>query len=886
MHGSGLRVLLSRVLEIVRRRRRDTRLAAEIAQHLDELIAQHVARGVSPAEARRLAQRDFGGVDRLMSEHRELRGLPFLDACVIDTGFAIRLLLKGGWLTLGAVLILALGLGVNTAVFTIINGMHLRGLPVAAADRIMRLDEVELEGRRRGLAVAYADFRDWRAATRTFRDLAAYAPATMTVGDRDRSSERLAGWLVSAQAFRLLGISPVLGRDFEPADDRAGAASVVLLAHHVWVSRYDADPGVIGRAIRVNGSDATVIGVMPAGFQFPIQADLWQPIGAAATIARDRRTERQVSVFGRLQDEATPDQARAELSNVAQALATRHPDSNAGIGVRIQPFADAYVGSATEGPPVVITIAAVLLLLVVCANVANMLLGHAAGRGREMAVRAALGASRARLVRQLLVESVLLSAVAGAAGMMLAVIAMRFFAAEAADLNLPYWIRFDFDPRVFAFAATLCLGTAMLVGLTPAWQLSRRQAPDALTDGGRVAAGGRRSRRWVSALLTGEVALTLILLTAAGLLVRSGRALERADAPVASADLLTALIDVPVGIASTLDERRALDARLEEQLAADSSIASATLASARPFVGAAGMQAMLDGDEAPRAGERVVQMVAIGERYFETLALPLVRGRVFDRTDGLPGRDVVIINERFASLHFPGVDPIGRRLRLADLTADAEPGRWLTIVGVSPSIRQRPMGRAAAVAYVPLRSQRSPSTSVIVRSAGDPALAASALRDALRRTDPDLAAYNLLPLARLSQKSRWGHRIMSVVLALLATIATLVSAAGLYAITAHGVVSRTAEIGVRLALGAQRGQVAWLFLRRTFTHVAVGLALGLAGAFAAGQLIQSLLVETSPAEPLTFIGVAAAMTLVAVAACLVPVRRAMGLDPVAALRRE
>jgi predicted permease len=342
---------------------------------------------------------------------------------------------------------------------------------------------------------------------------------------------------------------------------------------------------------------------------------------------------------------------------------------------------------------------------------------------------------------------------------------------------------------------------------------------------------------------------------------------------------------MPAGRYARPEQRRAFHARLEERLEAAPALASAALASARPFVDSVSMGLLLEG-EPPADPPRTVQMVVVGDRYFETLGLRLRRGRAFGPDDGLPGRDHVIVNERFASLHFPGVDPIGRRIRLSETSRNAIPGQWLTVVGVSPSVRQRPMGPAAAIAYLPLRARPGPFTAVILRPAGDPAQAASALRAEIRHLDPDVAAYNIESLERLSEKSRWTHRMLSAFLALFAPIGTVLSAAGLYAIAAYGVTGRRSEIGIRLALGARRSQVAWLFMRRTLLHAAIGLTTGMAGALAAGQVLRGLLVGTSPTDPLTFAGTALLLLATAAAACLIPARRAMRLDPLAVLRRE
>jgi putative ABC transport system permease protein len=530
--------------------------------------------------------------------------------------------------------------------------------------------------------------------------------------------------------------------------------------------------------------------------------------------------------------------------------------------------------------------AAVCVLLTACANAANLLLARAARRRGEISLRAALGASRLRIIAQLLVECSLLSTLAAALGLLLAIGLVRVFTIEAIPLNLPYWVRFEFDARVFAYVAALCLGTGVLFALAPAWQLSNTSAGDILKDSGRQPLGSARTRRSAHVLLLAELALTMVLLAVASLLVRSARTLYEADAILFAPQVMTAQIALPSPKYATPAERRAFRDRLAEHLATAPSLTSAALASARPFVDSISMQLLLEGETPSPEGGRVVQTIAIGDRYFETLGLRMVRGRPLEAQDAVAGPDAVVINERFATLHFPGADPVGRRIRLAELGPKETPGPWLTIVGVAPSVRQRPMGPAAAIAYLPLRTDTGTFTAVVARASGDATLAAAAIRDQLRAVEPDAAAYNLESLERLSEKSRWTHRMLSMVITLFAAIALLLSATGLYALTAYGVSQRTAEVGLRMALGAQRAQVAWLFIRGMLWPVGVGLGVGLAAAFAVGRLIRGLLVETSPTDPRIFAGISALLIATVIAASIIPVRRAARMDAAQALRRD
>jgi putative ABC transport system permease protein len=589
----------------------------------------------------------------------------------------------------------------------------------------------------------------------------------------------------------------------------------------------------------------------------------------------------------RLADGVTVEQAQAEVDAITAALAGQHPSSNKDVGARIRLFTHAFVAPPPEAQePLVMMIAAAIVLLIACANGANLLLARAAQRSREIAMRATLGASRLRIVRQLLVEALLIAIAAGAIGLVVSVAAVGAFGREVVDMNLPFWIRFDFDARVFSYVAIACLGTAIAFGLAPAWQLSRTDAHDVLKDGGRGAIGGPSARRWSGALLVAEIALTLMLLGASSILVRSSAALAREDAVVDLDQLMTASVGLPATRYDTPDERRLLHTRIRERLDVAPTIA-ATLSSARPFVDATGRELLLDTDTRAPDRTRTVQTIGVDTRYFETLGLPLLRGRALRPEDAMPGQQAVVINDRFADQYFPQVNPVGRRVRLVEPRSNAAPGEgWFTIVGVSRSLRQRPMSRAAPLAYLPLDVHLGMTLAITARAADDLEATTRTLREELRAVDPDVAAYNIVPLRRLSQLSRWPARLVSLVLAVFAAIASVLSAAGLYGMTAYGVAQRTSEIGLRVALGARRSQIAWFFLRTTLWHVAIGLVIGLAGVVAAGQLLSGLLFATSANDPLMLASIIVALGSVTAAACFFPARRAMRLDPVAALRHE
>lgn len=880
-----LRVLVSRTLELVFRRRREARLAEEIEGHLHHLAEQFVADGMTPDDARAAARRAFGGVERITASHRDQRGLPGVEAVFQDLRFAVRLLLKDRAFALTTIFALALGIGAATTVFTIVKGMNLQSLPVESPGQIVYLQTQHLESGRQG-GLSYPDFVDWREAARSFSGLAALSGGTMNVGDDTRPADRLGGSYVSANAFVVLRVRPALGRDLRPEDDVPGAPPVVLLSHGVWTERYGNDPTVVGRTIRVNGVPTIVIGIMPEGFRFPLTTDVWQPIGLSPAFARERREARTMAAFGRLRDEIAIDQARAELTAIASALASQYPATNSSWTAAVTPFTEQFAGRLTDPAPLMLMIAVAFVLLISCVNAANLLLSRAVYRAREISLRAAMGASRGRLVRQLLVESLTLAAIACAVGLAFSLAGVRLFTSETADFNLPYWMDFSVDLKVFAFLATICVVTAVLFGLAPAWQLATTSAHDVIKEGGRGATTGLRSRRWTGALLVGELALTIVLLTAAGLALRSAAVLFAADEPIATSGLMTSRLSLPAARYATADRRRLFQADLQRRIGALVPVASATIANAMPFIGAPSRQLLLEGAVAAPQERPTVAMVAAGERYFETLGVAILRGRGFAPRDALPGQEAAIVNERFAERFFGSEDPLGQRVRLLDQGNNGELTPWLTIVGVSPAIRQAPASAAGPVVYLPL--DVVPQTSLVLLVRGRPGAGdlTAAVRQEVHRMDPDLALFGFSPLERASQQSRWIPRAMSTALSIVGTLGLLLSAMGLYGVTAYGVAQRTSEIGIRMALGSPRSAVWWLFLRSALVRLGLGLMVGVAGGAAAGQLLRGVLTRVSSHNALTIGVPVAILGAVALIATVIPVRRATRVDPAVALRHE
>jgi putative ABC transport system permease protein len=637
-----------------------------------------------------------------------------------------------------------------------------------------------------------------------------------------------------------------------------------------------------------------VIGVMQPDMRFPFNNDIWMPLSKLPPAARDTtRGMRNFTAFGRLASGVSLGQARAELETIGVQLARDHAATNKDIRPTVVPYNERATGPQIRLIFLSLMGAVVFVLLIACANVANLLLARAAQRSREIAVRVSLGASRWRIIQQLLMESILLSAMSGILGLGLAFVGVRMFdAVVTTDVGKPYWMTFTMDGTVFMFLVAICLATGIVFGLAPALHISRTDVNEVLKEaGGRSGTGGIRAHRWTSALIMVEIALTLVLLAGAGFMMRSFLVLYRTDLGFDSSPLLTMRLFLPLTKYPTAEPRAAIAQLIEERLRGVSALQAVALTTNPPGFGGFMRQLTVDGRPDVDADRRPeVTMVGISAGYFETLGVRVVRGRDFNKDDGRLGHEAALVNQRFVAMHFAGEDPVGRRITLIDPIPSPvqSPPRTVTIVGVVPSIRQRNFQEPDPdpVAYLPFRADPQRGVMLIVRVPGDPARVTALIREEMRALEPDLPLVAIQTMGQLLAQQRWTFRVFGSMFAIFAGIALVLSAVGLYAVTAYSVTQRTAEIGVRMALGAQSAQVMWLVVRRALLQLAMGLPLGIAGAFGVGKLLQSLLVQTSGRDPLTFASIAAVMVVVSLAACFWPARQATRLDPVNALRYE
>ena len=808
-----------------------------------------------------------------------------------DLRYAARLLVKDRWFTLMAIVVLALGLAANNTVFTIVNAILLRNLPLPNPNQIMWVGTRDVQGR--DLGVSLRDFEDWRASTRTLSGMTFMFNGSFNVGSEGLIPDAVPGAYASANLFKMLRVSPVMGRDFSAQEDTPGAGLVVLVSDSLWRQRYGGDLAVVGKTIRIGDAPGTIIGVMPPGMNFPFNADIWIPAGAMpAAIQNQPREARGYFAVGRLADGVTVEQSRAELQAIGKRLTDQYPKTNKDLWPRVDPFVERILG-----PEIAVLFwslmgAVAFVLLIACSNVANLLLARAARRSGEMSVRVAVGASRWQIVRQCLIESILMAFIAGGLGLLLSITGIRWFAAEAQNVGVPYWMVFTMDWRTFTFLLLLCLATGVIFGLAPALHASKTNVHEMLKEGGRTGTGGVRARRWTGSLVVVQLALTLVLLAGGGLMLRSFLTMYRMDIGIQTARIVTSGMIIPARKYPGWEDRTRFLQSIDDHFASVAGIDAASTTTSIPFGGGAVRQLEVDG-RAGTPGVRLpeVTMLSVGSRYFDAIGISLVRGRPFTNADGTAGQQVAIVNQRLAEIYFKGQDPVGRPIRLSQDTPGGQSGQWLTVVGLVPNIRQRNNNQERdpdPVAYIPHRQNTTMARAAVVlaRTRIDPAQATRILREAMQAVDPDQALQTPRTLDDALAQNRWFLRVFTTMFAVFAVMALVLSAVGLYAVTAYAVTQHTRDIGIRMVLGAQSGQVIWLFLKRSLVQLAIGLAVGLAAAVAVGRVLQSFLVQTSTYDPVTLVSIVALLTVVAIAACIGPARRATRLDPLTALRRE
>ena len=795
--------------------------------------------------------------------------------------------MRDRWFSAAAVFAIALGIGANTVGFTIINAAFIRGFAFEQADRLYAVSWLA-GSLRRGAAVA--DLEDWRAQATAFSGMAGYSWGAINISDDLAMPEQTQGSWVTANFFDVLRQPPLIGRGFTADDQRRDADSVVIIGYDIWKNRFNSDPSALGRTLRISGKPATIIGVMPERMKFPNDSELW--VAFVPTDAQLARESRPLSVIGRLADGESRESGTAQLAAVASRIMTDFPEETKGLsGIRVETLIERFLGSAVKSMFITVMGGVIFVLLIACANVASLLLSRSIYRSREIAVRFSMGASRWRIVRQLLAESVALATMGGIVGLGLAVFGVRAFDTALQLAQPPYWLVFTIDYRVLAYVVGMCVVTGVLFGMAPALHVSKNNHHDTLKEGGRGAAGSRRAARFANGLVIAELTLTIVLLCGAGLMLRSFAALYSADPGIALTGLSRMRLQLPPSNYPNPDDRNRFFEQLEPRLTAIAGVTGSAITNGVP-----------PGD----GGERVVEIagrpliegaehmfvgtVASTPGYLAVLGVPVLRGRDFNEADGRPGNETVIINQTMAERFFAGVDPIGRQLRFApanDSTAPPTEG-WRTVVGISRNVLQGSAQDAFrnAVVYLPLRQEAPRIAAVLIRSTLPPEVVMADVRRVVQALDPDQPVFTIQAVAAIFAQERLIYEIFAALFGVLAVIALTLSSVGLYAVTAYAVTQRTQEIGVRMAIGAQRWQVSWLFLRRGLAQLAIAMAIGLPAALGFAMLVRFRLVEIEPSDPVTMIAIVVVLASVALASCLIPVRNAARVDPVIALRAD
>ena len=883
---SQLRQWVSRLAGLIRGGGGPGRIAEELAFHLDMAERQLRASGLNPAEARRQARLELGSTARIIEAYQEQRGLPFVETLLQDVRYGARTLRRAPGFTAAALLTLALGIGANTAIFTVVDAVLLRPLPYADPGRLVTVGDRGPEGFSSN--VGFATVLDWRERSQSFESLAmmrSWLPTLVTTGE----AERLPAVRVSWNYFDMLGVRPALGRGFTPDDDRPDHWRVLLLSDALWRRRFAGDPSVVGRTVVLNDREYRVIGVMPPSFEpldaeryFHSSAEVWAPIGYDLSGDSSCRSCQHLRGFGRLRDGVTVADAAAEMNAIREQMRREHPAEYEAGSIAIVPLRVALTGHV-QGALYVLLAAVSIVLLIACANVASLLLARSATRQRELALRAVLGAGRARIVRQLLTESAMLGIAGAAAGVLLAWIAVEGLETFA-PVSLPRLEHIRIDTRVLAFTAAIAVLTSLFFGLVPAWRGAAAGAQRALAVDSRTSAGGGSRMR--SILVVADLVLALVLLAGAGLMLRTLAVLTHTSPGFNPSRILSLQFSL-VGQAYAEDPAVvAFQGRVLERFRAIPGVAGAALAGQIPFGGTAdcwGFHA--NGRMKPNpVDDPCVERYGVTPDYFRVMDIAILAGRGFDETDTRGGQPVVLISQSTASTVWGSDSPIGSQVRLGD----ARRGVWRNVVGVVADVHHDDLTAPLTPAmYTPQTQITDSYLTAVIQSAGEDATAlAPQARAVLRELDASVPVYDVSTVSSLVRKAAAERRFVMRLLAGFALVAVLLAAIGLYGVVACGVTQRTREVGVRVALGARRRDVLRLVLASGLRLLAVGLVAGLLMAFATTRYLGALVYGVSPVDLPTFAAAASLLTVVALLAHWVPVRRALRIDPATALRSE
>jgi predicted permease len=843
---------------LLRRRRLDRDLEDELRFHLEQ-----------SGDPRR-----FGNLTAFREACHDLWAFTVFESWWQDIRYAGRTFARNAGVTLVASFALALGIGANTTVFTVVHSALSFRFGVDHVDRMVIISASDTDGH--DLLTGPEILSSLSSQIKSLDTIAAYSFQPVNVGDSAALPERYNGVRISAGGFGLISGKPILGRPITAEDELASSRPIVVLTHSLWQDRYGGDPAVIGRVIRVNSVSRTVVGVMPAGIQFPEDTDLWMPL------TPDDLREGQIGfVFGRLADKMKAPAARAEIDAFVRNYTKRHADDSKKAVIEVEPMLNAIGIYAARRLLYAMMFAVAFVLLIACADVANLLLARASSRGREISIRIAIGAGRARIVRQLLVESALLAAIGGFFGWLVALGGLRWFEHIAlANGRKPSWVDFSMNTEALTFLAAVSIGAGILFGLAPALRLANIDIHSAVKDGGPTSAGRTHGRLLANSLVVLEMFLCVVLLTGAGLLIRSTMNVYGSPLGVNPANVLTLHVNLPETKYPRAQDQVAFYRQLIPRVNSLAGVDSVALASALPSArfGVMEFPCRIEHGSAAMVDARAI---SISPDYFHVMNAQPLRGRVFTDSDD----SAVIVNRSFASKYWPDDDPIGKHLQIGN---SSTPQQWLTVVGVVPNIQQNVSVPANLnpMIYLPYKDHSQRVMFLVVHARISTTTLTGAIRSEVQRLDRDLPIYDIETLESRISRSRLEVGAFGVLFSAFALAAFVLAFVGLYAVVAHAVSQRTREIGVRMAMGGSKAHVLKLVFKQGLGQVAIGLGIGLPAAFAVARVLRAILVDVAPGDPITFGGVIVLLISAAVLGCLVPARRAIRIDPVRALRHE
>jgi putative ABC transport system permease protein len=874
--------LLRRWRALTRRKELEDQLDDELRFHLDKQIEQNVQNGMSREDARFAALKAFGAMDQSKEECRDARGVTPLENTLRDIKYSLRVLFKSYAFTVVVILTLALGIGANTAIFSFANGILLRPLPYPQSDRLAVVDETALKRGIDSMSVSYPNFLDWREQNTVFEDIGLHFGTSRFALSGAGEPVEIRGSRITQGLFEILRVSPQLGRTFTADEDRPDQDAVVILGYDLWQRNFGGDPNILGRQIVLSNRTRTVVGVMPRGFRFPEFSELWVPL--ALTPQMFTRTDHGLNGIARLKDGVTFAAAQAEMNNVAARIEQQNPVTNEGLGVKISSLHESLTGDYRQALLILLGVVG-CVLLVACVNVANLMLARATARQKEFALRAALGASRWRIVRQLLVESLLLATAGGVLGFFVSLWALRVLL-KAIPIQLPFWMDFGVDLRVLGFTLGITVLTGLIFGAVPALQTSRVDLNDTLKEGGRGSIGFHGHSR--NLLVVTEIALSLVLLVGAGLMIQSFLRLQRVNIGLNTKNVITATLLLPGAKYRTPELRTAFFKQLTERVRALPGVEAASATGTLPLSGNNwGRSLTVEGFPVLSVGQApMIQHTVVTPGYFRTMGITLLAGRDFNDADVRGAPPVTIVDERLARQYWPNDSALGKRVRFGP-PEDNEP--WHTIVGVVSTVRNYRVQEedSRQIVYMSHQQIGNGGLTLVTRTSSvAPETIVGAIRREVAQIDRDQPVSEIETMEGVVADSIWQPRLYATLFAVFAGGALVLAMIGIYGVMAFLVQTRTHEIGVRMALGATTRDVFKLIVGRGMKLTIAGVAAGVGGAIVLTRLMHSLLFNTSATDPITFIVISVLLSLAAFLACYLPARRAAKVDPLIALRYE